>query len=258
MAKDLEIKHNWIVQEMLETLPPPDGSMGEPREIVDIAFAEDGTVRTYLKGEKYPTRFYTPVEVVNAVASYKRLLSELLQNVWGWIFIVFGKKMLERWLFRHLELFPVRCKEQHWSEPVKELRRVLNIKPIWKDVISLVFQHDMAYCYRFQDIMGELNKESFEKNSVKETERILRIAINRDTGSPIMQKFKKLLPYAMFVFRFVPKAKIKAVVRDIDLNHIKLSKEDIYWTNIVDNYDYRGLPYKTRLEEYIKEKNNQI
>jgi hypothetical protein len=258
MAENLEIKHNWIVQEMLETLPLPDGSMGEPREILEIAFAEDGSVRTYLKGEKYPTRFYTPVEVVNAVASYKRLLSELLQSVWGWVFIVFGKKTLERWLFRHLELFPVRCKEQHWSEPVKELRRVLDIKPIWKDAISLILQHDMAYCYRFQDIVSQLNKEWFFKNPVKEVERLLTFAIVRDTGSGIIQRYKKLLPLAMFVFRFVPKAKIKKAVRDIDLSHIKLSKEDIYWTNIVDNYDYRGLPYKIRLEEYYKEKNNQI
>jgi hypothetical protein len=119
----------------------------------------------------------------------------------------------------------------------------------------------MAYCYRFQDLISSINKKNFENNPVQEAKILFWRAMDRETldvrGNGL-QKFKKLLPMALFLFRFIPKKKIKGFVREIDLNHIKLSKEDIYWTNIVDNYNYRGIPFEERLKEYYQEKNNQL
>lgn len=266
----IQAKHEWILNEMygVEELRQKEANMVEAegeykpqcktRYLVDIAFAEDGSPRAYLKDEKYPIRFYTPSEFVGVVLSYKRLFMLLARNFWGWMLLLFGRKTIERWLTRHLEIYPIRPKEIHYSEVVKELRRVLTINPIWKDAISLILQNDMAYCYRFQDIIGNLDKEAFEKNPVKEIKRLAKMLMEREIGSGGMAKFKKVLPLALFIFRFFPKKKIKRIVKDIDLSHIKMSKEDIYWTNIVDNYNYRGLDFETRWAEYIKEKNNII
>lgn len=267
----MQEKHNFIINEMLDLerietenretrIRETNGKpYNKSRMLIDIAFAEDGTVRSYMKDEKYPTRFYTPSEILNVIASYKRLLALLATTFWGVVFLIFMRKTLKKWLFRHLELFIVRPKEIHYSEPVKELRRVLDIDPIWKDVITLIFQHDMAYCYRMQDILGELDKQAFFKNPTKEAKRLANMLIEREIqGMNGMGKFRKIMPLFLLIFRFMPKKKIKEFIKNIDLEHIKLSKEDIYWTNIVDNYNYRGLSYDQRLKEYLEMKNDII
>jgi hypothetical protein len=49
--------------------------------------------------------------------------------------------------------------------------------------------------------------------------------------------------------------KIKILLRDIfnniNINEMKLSKEDIYWTNLLEVYNYRGLSIEQRRNENL-------
>ena len=218
--------------------------------IRDVKLTKNG-VMSYLVDEKYPLRFYTPHEVVDMVTVYKRLLALMLnKGLIGVLILYFGRKIWLEWSKHYFKYNPILLKEECWSQPVREIRRVLKDESL-KDAISIILENDMAYCYRLQDILGELNK----KNSfTKEIKRLADLYISRDHGSRLVRMAKRARKY-LWLLRFT---KVKSILMDINIDEIKLSKEDIYWTNIVPGYNYRGLTYKRRLREYNLEKTNSV
>jgi hypothetical protein len=109
-----------------------------------------------------------------------------------------------------------------------------------------------------QDILGEIDKNEFNKKPIKELKRLVSLFYQREKGGVNMaRKLKKIIPYIMFVLRFMPKKikLIKEFVNKLDLSKVRLSQEDIYWTNIVKQYDYRGLSFGERINEYNLIKN---
>jgi len=244
-----------LFRKSLRHIPPeePDVSLGNPVKILRVEL-KDG-FKSYCEGEKYPARFFTPHEVVDAVAAYKRLFSLLLTKPLGILALVLLKRIWIEWLKRYFSLTTILLKEEYWSEPVRELRRVLKVDPTIKDAISGILQHDMAYCYRFQDVLGELNKDNFNKDPAKEIKRLIYLYYDREQGgSVIAGDVRKYVKFLMPMLWIMPKRKMKEFVNEIDLDKIKLSKEDIYWTNLVPNYNYRGIPFEQRKKEYELEK----
>ena len=75
------------------------------REVTDLKILEDGTLRAYLKGEKYPVRFFTPQETVNIVSVYKRIFSSFLKKgLVGIIIILISQKVWREWFERIFNL----------------------------------------------------------------------------------------------------------------------------------------------------------
>jgi hypothetical protein len=209
----------------------------KPKIIEDLQLASDGSVRTYIEGEPYPLRFFTPHEAVDVVANYKRLFALLLEKgLLGFVIIWLGRKIWPIWIHRIFELYPVLLKDEHYSQPVKELRRVLNIDPNIKDAISLVLENDMAYRYRFQDIIGELNKDTLKVFPTTEIKRLLSIMRMRETDPRIKKKVELIIRFA-FLLRFTPFIKI---LKDINIDEVKLSVEDKYWVKLNKSYNFGG------------------
>ena len=246
-------KYDELYRRTLRKVPPvvpePKERVYNPR-IVDVELTKNGLV-SYLEKEKYPVRFYTPHKFVDLVTVYKRLFRLILdKGIIGILILYFGRKIWIDWSKHYFRYNPVLLlKEECWSQPVKEIRRVLKIEKIdetLKDVISVIMQNDMAYCYPVQDILGELNKDN---SFIKEIKRLADLYISRSKGSGSLFEIAKKARKYLWLLRFT---KVKAILMDLNIDEIKLSKEDIYWTNIVSGYDYRGLSYEQRLKEFKK------
>jgi len=237
--------------------------------IVDVKLAEDGSTRMYLYGEKHPVRIYVDSLNVSTTALYKRLIPLFAQRLasMGWlgrlvtlVAIHFNKELLYSWLGYIFEINMVLLKEEHYSQPTKEVRRVLKGKIDQRllDAIALIIESDMAYRYRFQDIVSEINKDAFEKNPIKEIKRLFEIMKSRELLlESASNKFKRFVPILLFYLRINRglTKQIKDIVRDLNIDEIKPSIEDIYWMNYPSGYNYRGLSNEVRKKLYEQEKN---
>jgi hypothetical protein len=225
----------------------------KPIFVTNVAQAKDGTIRSYLSDSKEPVRYYTPSDVVYLVAIYKRLLLLLLQSLenQGWfkriitlLALQFNSKIFGKWMSTLFGMYEIRLQERYWSEPVKEVRKVLKGKlDLYTiDALSLILEYDSAYRYRFQDVMAE-----YDGNPL----HLFDILIARDYDM-MREKWIKIKKITELAFK-VPKVKkfIKGILDEINIDKVKMNFEDIYHTNKYDSYQYRGLSVYARRNENI-------
>lgn len=237
---------------------------GDGGWICDVRIEDDGSVRTYLKDHPEPMRIYPDAQVVAFTAVYKRLLTLVASNfnkqglIGKIITLLYYKKnksIATDWLKYIFEFYPALLNEENYSQPIKELRRVLTgkIEQPFVDAITLVIEFDAAYRYRFQDVFSELNQSSLGTlyHTRKEVKRLLEIAHTRELGqdeTPVRwNNLKKMLGMILLVPSICEK--VMYILRDINLNEIRFTDEDIYWTNQFGVYNYRGLSWDARKEE---------
>jgi len=237
-------------------------------EIERVELAEDKTLRMYVKDGKEPIRMYPDIQSVWFIAYYKRFIPLMIHSLSGMslpkkiitlLAIKYNFHILPKWFEHIFSTYQPTLKDENYSQPVKEVRRVLKGKldDSLLDALILILEYDSGYRYRFQDVMMELNKENLT-NPAKEIIRLIDILTFRDYGEDIesaeKSKWGRMKKLIRLVFIFCPKIKkqIVAILRDINIDEIKFSKEDIYWTNKNPSYLFRGIAFEDRLKENIK------
>ncbi len=241
----------------------------ETRRVVDYKLAKDGSTLVYGSGTKEPMRFLPDELSVNTTAIYKRVFTLILGNLsrMNWferiitaLAIKFNFNLVPEWFEYVFSLNQILLKDEHYSEPVKELRRVLKgrFNQTLIDAFTLILEIDSAYRYKFQDVVPLIDKSKLKGifSAIKEVQRLFDILSSREIneGSDIKVRWaniKKILGLIMF---FSPKIRkqIIDILKELDFEKIKLSKEDIFWTNEFGVYNYRGLSWDERKQENIK------
>lgn len=240
-----------ITEKVRKTKPPAPAPKANDSYEIERVRLEEGQVKTFITGQREPTRFYTDHTDLNIITVYKNIFSVIVKNNrLGLLMIVLNKKAWSLWFQKIFNVYPIVNKDEFWSEPVREIHRITKGKFDQNilNAVLVILENDMAYRYRFQDIVAELNKENFNKKPIKELRRLLDIALTREHSNPA--KIFRIARKYVWLLRFKGLKQLKEIVKDIDIDKIKLSKEDVYWTAIVPNYDYRGLSYEARVKEH--------
>lgn len=241
------------IKKEIDNSPDKISSDEKPKNIVDIKIVEDGSVRMYLDNSQYPVRYYPDVQTVNIIAIYKRLLPLLIrslekQSIIQKIITVWSLKinfnMLPEWLDLIFSNNYVLLKEEHWSQPTKEIRRILKgeFDDRLVDAISLIVEYDSAYRYRFQDVIVHINNESGQP-TFESVLNIFDILTERDYDEmkKKWQKIKKFIKL-LFILRPSIKNKVLNILKKLNINEVKMSVEDRYWTDQFRHvYRYGGL-----------------
>lgn len=248
--------------------PSNKGFIADSLKIVDVKTGQDGSIRTYLQGAKEPIRIFPDHRTIWVTAIYKRLLPLIAGNLRriGWIqaictiiAIKANKQVLCDWLEYMFNLEEVRYKEQYYSQPVREIKRVLMGKidePIMEAII-LVLENDAAYRYRFQDMIAELDKTQLDGfKIIKEVSRLVEILKDRTEPGEVMtnkyNNIRKILILAL-IFSTRTRRMIRNILKEMNIDEIKFSREDLYWINQhKGGYNFRGLSLKERQEDNIK------
>jgi hypothetical protein len=115
------------------------------------------------------------------------------------------------------------------------------------DAITLVLEHDSAYRYRFQDIIVNLNKYELTRNSKKELCRLMDMLIEREEGR-LSDKWEKVKKFAEIALSFPTKIRreLVKILVELNLEELKFSKEDIYWTDYYYSYKFGGKSLEER------------
>jgi len=226
----------------------------------DFKDLEEGC-EAWLVGEKYPMRSCLNPTKIGIICGIKKIIPTLILNPLGAIDgVINWRRYLE---FMWLGMRNVYMDVNFYSQPVREIYRALSgwsevVNKI-RDVICAILEFDIAYRYRAQDILFKLDKIKLIENPLKELERLFTILISRENWATSgMERFKGIFPLVRIYFMFNPKKlkQLKEILSRIDINEIKLSVEDIYWTNqAYKDYNFRGISYEERRKQYEEEKN---
>jgi len=230
-------------------------------QIVDLKIGEDGGFKMYLKGAKEPVRMFPESKSLWVVAYYKRLLPLIGRSFkeMGWIGRICNLialranlKVLGEWFDYIFSMEKVLLKEKNYSQPVKELRKVLRDKiPVGTmNALTMIIEIDTAYRYRFQDLISELNQNNLDGFGIfKEVNRLLKVFRSREKMGYISGKIgqMKWLLFAVMIFSPSTRKLIRDILKELDLDELKFSQEDNYWINqIRADYKFKGLSLKER------------
>jgi len=229
--------------------------------IEKVEYPESGGIFVYFKGYTLPLRGITTPEALASVDIVKKVLlmwvkvmgSKPLRYFVPFVLILpsfIFKKIAQNWIKEFTALghpllkFYYRKPERN-SEPVREIYRVgmkfAGEEFIYQELvrmICLILETDFQYRFRLQDILSELNKENLNKNPAKELTRLTEILMKRDhaRGWREVGFFFKIL----LVLRPEVKRLVRQFSQEINLEKVKLSKEDLYFFVVNPMYDVGG------------------
>ena len=197
---------------------------------------------------------------------------------WEKLGLILGIKRLSATLFESTQrgLAGHIIEDRFLTPPVKEIKRVLDIiiqgpwEGYYSEPITIILEADIAYRYRFQDIVVEIDKQRlvfdtkrylrgifgliwyitigndrYLFKSVKELRRVIQLLIDRELNSN--QKFKALkeLCLVLQISPYYRKLIIDFFLK-LDIEKVKLNYEDSYWLSKYKDYNLGGLDYEQR------------
>ena len=101
--------------------------------ITDVKI-ENGIIKTYLKGKKEPIRSYAEPHSVNMAMILKNIIILLAKNLGRMgnfkrliilLAIFYNQNIFLEWIERIFNTNVLLLKDEYWSQPVKEIRRVM-------------------------------------------------------------------------------------------------------------------------------------
>lgn len=243
---------------------------------VERALVEEGIgSRVYLKGEPYPLAGFPTPEALAAVNLVKRLILNYATLLTRPLFLpstllcLLSKRRIERALFGFKRtvrntIAPFILKPQYRQPITNEvellleefLNRQLGFRETYwiPTIIAHVFEYDMAYRIRLQDICSETTPQKLADATYSEVRRLLRLLIQRDNIGTA-GKFRTLLPLitlALLIPRIRRAFSIAVLSSNFEL--FQYDQAAIYWALKRTDYNSFGKSFEERkkLVEVVK------
>jgi hypothetical protein len=241
-------------------LPSLNGEIDKNRlrTISDVRILDKGYL-VYFENHREPLRNLLRMEQLEQAAIWKKAIvyfaknileQNLIGKITGLISLKVNYSFYRDFVYNALYDY---CYDNpdRYSQPVREIYRVMEDFPKEREMVAF-FLGDHAYLWRLQDIFSELNKNEFAKNPGREISRLLIIMMNREISLGMKGKwewFIKLIPTGFLLLKIFKRKlynKILKAVDSLDIKEIEATKEDLYWMNKYDMYDFRGLSFPIR------------
>lgn len=235
------------------------------QNIISWSLDPRGGYLTVVENNKYPLRALPLADQLNTVALLKRGIIAGIRAVFRLPFT--PKRALYtalRWL-ADLEHSDYRghltITYDKLSPSSREFKRVLRkINPFpdtdqedgangsWVALIAGIYESDLAYRFRIQDILSQLNKQAFRENPRKEILRLIRLDLSRELA-PTMQDKVRLGEKVFKIVWLIPTFRkfINAFFGEIDPTMFVLDTYDRYWCTRRFDYLYEGKSYEERM-----------
>lgn len=246
---------DYIVDQITESKDPEYilGGVGQIITLKEVKLPKEGGILSYYNEYPYPRKGFPISKVVEKVGVVKKVLMSVLYGltkskiILGLTILLFRKdlvlaysELIEK--LRSIIIFHA-LKPNRYCKSVRELYKAFDTEDAGlRDIVCMIFEFDDAYRYRFQDVIGELDKKNFEKNPILELERLLLLVEYRDNDPRLKTSFRKVRQ-ALFVAFFSKffREKIINFFSKINPENIKLDEEDLYYakSKVVGTYGYK-------------------
>ena len=213
-----------------------------------IDYPESGGQLTYFIDHPYPEKRVVFPEAIYCLDAVKRLLLNILR-----LKLVFFKTETIKSLCWHTlrRIAFAKEYENKYCDSGRELMRVLRKLEVDERIIAticLICEYDNAYRYRAQDLFKELDKDFFYKHPISEIIRLCKLGQSREVDENNKVKWNSFKYIALTLL--IPKVRrlAKEFVREIDLDKMKQSIEDCYWSWHWGYYNFGGKSFEKRLQ----------
>lgn len=245
---------NYILEKITLNVDPEYilGGIGDVWTLIEVKLPADGGVFSYYLEHKFAKRGFPIEKRVEKINVIKRVLKTVLYSlikskVILAITLLFFRKNLKSAYTELLAnlyeiikfdlLIPIR-----YSKSVSELYMCFDEEDKTLAVIlSMILEYDDAYRYRFQDVLGDLDKTNLARNPYKELKRLLDLAEYRDNDYRLKSMFKKLKT-ALFLVSFSKEYREKIITffSRINPENVKMQEDDMYFANLkTGSWGYR-------------------
>ena len=118
-------------------------------------------------------------------------------------------------------------------------------------VIGTMIEYDNAYHWRMEDVLSETSKELLIQNPRKELKRLLEIYKSREKAN-IEFKAETIVKYFNYLL-LIPSVKkaFRKAIESVDIEQMKMKKNDSYFTMNYEGYDFQGKPIKERQKKWL-------
>ena len=232
---------------------------GKAIYVIDhIEYPETGGIFVYYKGLKYPRKGFPFPEAIYVTNIVKRMVVNL-SHYPLWLPVCLCRRSFKRFLDRFTNLTDMVVGSYYFTPryqmaPAKELNRwitlffkSLGITTTIGNVFGIIIEQDTAYCFRFQDIMGEVNQQELYEHPRKELLRLFSLLQSRELDPLIRQKFSRMKwLWFLLLIPSIKRAFVKAT-RQIDFIKLAFTEADRYQVMPLSGYDYFGQCLNERL-----------
>lgn len=238
-----------------------------------VEFPEEGGMLLYFDNWKYPKKGWPFREAVNAIDSIKRgamasikfTASKPMRYIVPFFYFLprSWKRGIMLNAMREFGNFGERCyhrctmNPKYYCKIVREVYRVC--MPIAGDDIYLqqfvtsicmVLEYDDAYRYRFQDSLELFDKENFLKNPAEEIKKMMVTIAGRDNSISLKENMARLGMFVGMIMQLkVIREPLIDIVKQLDIEKMKLDDGDWYQCLTWIGYDFRGKKLSERLIE---------
>ena len=221
------------------------------RGLKQVVLPKEGGILTYYEGGEHPRKGFPHNDTLERVDEIKKFFKGLAFGFIGFrgriillVFLLLFRKRLTksiRTLLSEVQgifMFHL-LKPERYCICVREVYQAIPDDTRVRDILCMVLEFDDAYRYRFQDIVGELNKNSFARNPIKELDRLLFLAYTRESDVRLQRTWKNMrqLLFCSFFFRDI-RNQIIEFFRRIDPEKVKMDEADRYQASFKDGYKW--------------------
>jgi hypothetical protein len=262
----LDVKRNDFDRRPSSFTQAAFGATKVPDYLIDFKRSKEGWPLQYYLGRPEPLRARPNIEIVFPACWIKKIIVNLIydfknKGIFGKLGVLLSIGLYYNYLIDTAYYGAgefIRAKDK-LSQAPREFQRVLEI---WgekiRDIITIILEGDPAYRYRLQDITGNLNKEALKKSPRKEIIRLAKILMDRENGDNSFNRgmkgkwdlVSKVINLSLLV-NWKLKNKIRDTLLELNLDEIKLSKEDLYWCDLNKDYNFGGLTAEERKQRHI-------
>lgn len=246
------------------------------RNVISWTISPEGYL-TFVEGNKYPLRGLPSAEIVNHVALLKRCLIATARPITKSPLIIAAlavspkQKLLRQicdWMHNmyvadHEDVLAIPpnafcTSSREINRALKEVSEKSGIPGNhWISLLVTIYETDMAYRFRIQNILEELDKAALQRNARQEIMRLVQLNIDREVqifGGGQFEKniMVKRLVWGMLWFKPFKKLIVNFLM-ELYLPKIKMDLFDRYWVTDRFDYNYNGLTYDERQAWKAKE-----
>lgn len=233
-------------------------------------------VKLYVVGAEFPQKLVPNSEVLWSLNVLKKMIRELLalssspQFFVSYLLLLFSwKKFLRKIVFSFNSiadkiLGPFKIKPQYMTPFGKELELFLvvllmelgipndfvlkggNIAYRFARNVSHIFEYDLAYMWRVQDLLSETSPEFLGTH--KELKRLGMLAEQRDIPRMAIQTKKIMLMLRCMLLVPSFKKAFKTAISSVNFKNLQFDEADRYWACLKTDYNFFGKTPEERMQ----------
>lgn len=239
---------NYILEKILQ-LPEQDYSLTKDKSDIwsmnEVKLPKEGGILTYYDEHPYPKKGFPFEKIVDKIDVVKKTIVAVVYSlskskiILGITLIFFRKDLISAYnqlLVKLSDLIGQYCVllPNRYCKSVQAISRAFEPTDEYLRIITTsILEFDDAYRYRFQDIIGEMDKQNFDKNPYTELSRLLDLVAFRESDNRLKETWsraKKLL----FVVSFSKELREKIITffSKLDIENVKMEQDDLYFAKL--------------------------